>query len=120
MRDCLTFDAEEKALAAQRRIWINRVRKRAAEGENLVGTGIVHYSDLSGLTDDRIAGLKIYSERNGRVDPSLNGTTMPTRIDKAHSLDKWHVPKPEEDLMDGVEDYAVEPYSVEWEAPFEV
>ena len=121
MAEHLTFTSESKAIAAQRQIWINEIKKRASEGENLVGTGEVHYTDLSGLTNEQISQLKIYSKRNGNedVDPSLIGTEGYAEVKKAFELDKWHIPKPSEDLMEGVVDYAIEPYDANWEEPWE-
>lgn len=120
MSECLVFDSEEKTIIAQKRIWINQVKKRAAEGENLVGTGTVHYTDLSGLTDDQISQLKIYSRRNGEnIDTSLPATKKYAEVKKIYEVESWYIPMPSEEFMIGVSDYTIESRNSNWDEPGE-
>jgi hypothetical protein len=115
--NCLTFTTEAEAIAAEKRIWINKVKARCLEGSNLVGDGITHYSDLSSLTDDQIAQLVIYSGHNGDIDPSLPPTVNYANIKKAYQLSKWFFPQPAGEFMTGVTGHSTEEYDVVWEEP---
>jgi hypothetical protein len=113
----LTFATEAAAIAAEKQIWINKVKARSLEGANLVGDGATHYSDLSGLTDDQIAQLTVYSGHNGDIDPSLTPTVKYAEIQKAHLLSKWFFPQPGAEFMTGVVGSSVEEYDEAWEEP---
>jgi hypothetical protein len=113
----LTFTSEATAIAAQKQIWINMVKARALEGSDLVGDGTTHYSDLSGLTDEEISQLKIYSSYNGVVDPTLGATIQYATVRQAYGLSKWFFKKPSAEYMTDVIDYATEDYTTDWEDP---
>lgn len=115
MFECLVFDSEEKAIVAEKQIWINKVRAKCLEGANLVGDGSAHYSDLSGLTDNQIAQLTIYSGCNGDIDSSLTPTIKYANVKKAHQLSKWFFPQPEAEFMTEVTGHIVEEYNTDWE-----
>lgn len=117
MADQLTFATEAAAIAGQKQIWINQIKQRVSQGNNLVGDGSNHYTDLSGLTNDQVSQLKIYSRRNGDndVNPSLPATTGYATPRKAYQIEKWFFLKPSIELMEDVINFTVEPYNLNWD-----
>lgn len=114
MLTCSTIAAIE---AARKQAWINYVKIKHAEDKNLVGTGSVEYDSLGALSDDEIAALKIYGLKDNVIQKTSGLTTQYTAAQKAYNLEKWYIPKPSVELMNGIVDYTEEEFDLLWLDP---
>lgn len=115
----LTFNTEQKAIDAERQIWINYVKSQFNINKNIIGTGNVEYDSLDGLTDNEISNLVVYGIIKNEISKNEGVTTSYVLIKKAYQSEKWYFEKPLEELMIGVVDYTEEEYSIEWQEPFD-
>ena len=110
----LTFTIEAEAITAEKQIFINKIKDLAQQDQDLVGDGTTHYGDLSGMTDDQIAALKIYDKRAGITYPEKTGTLTYAVVRKITDVDKWFFQKPDNAFMTDVVGSTEEEFDPEW------
>jgi len=112
----LSFNTEAEAETAAKKIWSNVVRDAVANGAMVVNGGDPH-TDVSSLTDDEVAVLKLCGKRKG-VDEMTEGQTLKyTTVTKAYEVSKWYFPAVDAEFMTGVVGHTEETLPESWLPP---
>jgi len=113
---CLVFQSEEVGVAAKKKIWVNRVHIKAAEGNYMVGDYSKSYTseEVSRMTGEEVYLLDIYGEISGRLSTQTKGSEEWANLRKCYEIDQWYVKKPPEEFMDGVAGYTEEEFDPAW------
>lgn len=112
----LAFDLEASAVFAVKKIWVNMIRNAVEEGK-IVRNGGHIYTDLSGLSEDFIATLKVCGERKEELSWVDGWTVRFYWIQKAYQIEKWWVAKPDDKFLIDVVGYTEQELPPEWIKP---
>ncbi len=112
----VSFNTEAEALAGSKQAWIDTVKKAVSDGHMVINGGIPH-SELTGLTDDDIADLKICGTKSGSVEMKEGRTLTFAVVIKAYNIDKWYFPKPNDQFLTNISGYTIQLLPESWLPP---
>ena len=114
---CLIFGNEESGLAAKKKIWVNRVREKSLEGDNLVGDYSVNYTaaEVAAMDDETVYGLDIYGKVGEKLSTQTKGSEEWAELNKCSEIDQWYMRKPPEEFLAGVIGFMEQDFDLEWQ-----
>jgi len=112
----LSFNTENEALDAAKQAWIDIVKDAVNKGSMVINGGNPH-TDLSLLSDDQIADLKICGKKNETVEMSEGQTLRYATVRKAYNVDKWYFAKPDDQFLTNITGYTIQSLPDSWLPP---
>lgn len=116
----LTFTSEARAQAAKDAVWVNYIRQKAAEGDNLVGLADdpKTSAQVAAMADAEVKNLLIYGFRGARPQKDISGGASGWASHlKVYNQDLWFMEEPPQELMAGVENYSIQAFDPNWLDP---
>jgi len=111
----IVFDSESAAIAAVRKIYVEKVKDALLEGKTIRNGGGTVITDLTGWTDEEIVGLKICGIKKGTVIFEQGLTTEYATVNKSLIEEKWYFPLCDEKYLEFISDYEIMELPDDWQ-----
>ena len=109
----IVFDSESAALAAVRKIYVEKVRDALADGKSIRNGGDF-VTDLTGWMDDEIVELKICGHQAGEVVFNHGLTEDYAQVQKSPISEQWFFPLCDDKYLEFISDHTIMELPEDW------
>ena len=113
----LAFDTEGAAVIAEEQIWVNIIAFAVDTGCTVIDAAKTIYTDLTGLSENEIAALRICGARECQAVLDCGLTYRFGVVLKAYEHDNWYIPSIDAEFLTGVVDYTQMTLPDSWKPP---